>query len=284
MFMEFADCRDWYLGSFPPGEVKRQRARTHDGLYFAYIVGEANTRAANHQIVREWCTMVRERTDWEKYHERLLKQVQDFEKMKSAFAEENAAFETEKKYEEWDREGLKSKLHAAEELLSKERAKWKEAELNAQVANKDKNLAAKDVEIAEFKHRLFEAHDKNESLEIDLETERVKAATAEEAKQRADEARDISTSTLNVALNNYAEAQSIVDTLVSETEWMRTRGVAAIANSILNATEMDEVVAALIDASHAVGHRGGYPECAHHVEEAFGQEFDTRHCLTGACD
>ncbi|KAM0007660.1 hypothetical protein Hdeb2414_s0136g00808861 [Helianthus debilis subsp. tardiflorus] len=269
MFMEFADCRDWYLGSFPPGEVNRQRARTHDGLYFAYIVGEANTRAANHQIVREWCTMVRERTDWEKYHERLLKQVQDFEKMKSAFAEENAAFETEKKYEEWDREGLKSKLHAAEELLSKERAKWKEvckkdnqcmyaarsritdleaqiatlkgkveeveaekarveAELNAQVANKDKNLAAKDVEIAEFKHRLFEAHDKNESLEIDLEAERVKAATAEEAKQRADEARDISTSTLNVAQNNYAEAQSIVDTLVSETEWMHTRGVAAV--------------------------------------------------------
>ncbi|MFS7903765.1 hypothetical protein Hanom_Chr01g00027921 [Helianthus anomalus] len=64
-FMEFAACRDWYLGSFPPGEVNRQRARTHDGLYRAYIVVEANTRAANHQIVREWLTMVRERMDWE---------------------------------------------------------------------------------------------------------------------------------------------------------------------------------------------------------------------------
>ncbi|KAJ0501807.1 hypothetical protein HanHA300_Chr11g0405371 [Helianthus annuus] len=60
-FMEFAPCRDWYLNSFPPGEVNRQRAQTHDGLYHTYIVGEANTHAANHQIVREWRTMVRER-------------------------------------------------------------------------------------------------------------------------------------------------------------------------------------------------------------------------------
>ncbi|KAF5755675.1 hypothetical protein HanPI659440_Chr17g0682921 [Helianthus annuus] len=60
---------------------------------------------------------------------------------------------------------------------------------------------------------------------------------------------------------------------------MHNRGVTAIANSILNATEMDEVVVALIDASHAVGHRGGYLECAQHVEEAFGQQFDTHHCL-----
>ncbi|KAJ0571123.1 hypothetical protein HanHA300_Chr05g0185991 [Helianthus annuus] len=59
---------------------------------------------------------------------------------------------------------------------------------------------------------------------------------------------------------------------------MCARGVAVIANSILNASEMDTVVAALIDASRAVGHRGGYLECAHHVEEAFGQEFDISHC------
>ncbi|MFS8035045.1 hypothetical protein Hanom_Chr17g01588391 [Helianthus anomalus] len=102
--MDFVACRDWYLGSFPPGEVNMQRARIHDGLYRADIDGEANTRAAHHQIVCEWRTMVRERADWEKYRERLLKQ----------------------KSEEWGREGLKSKLHAAEELLSKERAEWKE--------------------------------------------------------------------------------------------------------------------------------------------------------------
>ncbi|MFS8034394.1 hypothetical protein Hanom_Chr17g01580651 [Helianthus anomalus] len=153
-----------------------------------------------------------------------------------------------------------------------------EVELNAFVANMDKDLAAKDVQIAELKCRLFEDHDKNESLEIDHEAERVKAETTEEAKKKVEEARAISTSALNVAQNNYAEAQTIIDTLVAESEWMRSRGVAAITNSILHATELDGAVAALIDASRAVGHRDGYLECAQHVEEAFGQQFDIHHC------
>ncbi|MFS7980919.1 hypothetical protein Hanom_Chr10g00944821 [Helianthus anomalus] len=203
------------------------------------------------------------------------------------------------------------KLRAAKEILSKERDEWKEVckkdnqrmyvarskitDLEAQiatltkkvedveadkerVASKDKDLHTKDVEITELKRRLHEQTDKNESLEIDLEAERVKVATAEEAKQRADEARDISATTFNVAQNNYSEVQSIIDTLVFESEWMRNRGVALIANSILNASEMDAAVVVLIDASRAVGHRGGYLECAHHVEEAFGQEFNISHC------
>ncbi|XP_022011137.1 uncharacterized protein LOC110910556 [Helianthus annuus] len=274
-------------------EVNRQRAQTHDALYHAYVVGEANTHAANHQIVREWRTMVRERAEWEKYHERLLKQVKEYEKAKAAIAEEKAKFEADKKSEEWGREGLRGKLRTAEDLLAKERAEWKkiceknnprmyaarskitdleaqvtelkgkvedvqsdrehvEAELKAQVSSKDKDLAAKDVEIAELKCRLQEQTDKSESLEIDLEAKRVKAATAEEAKQKAKEARDISTSALNVAQNNYSEAQGVVDTLVAEAEWMRGRGVVLMANSILNAGELDGAVASLIDPSRAI--------------------------------
>ncbi|KAM0038074.1 hypothetical protein Hdeb2414_s0013g00410621 [Helianthus debilis subsp. tardiflorus] len=223
--------------------------------------------------------------------------------MKVAFAEEKAKLESDKKSEEWGREGLRGKLRAAKELLTKEHAEWKEickkdnqrmyaartkitdleaqnatltkkfedveadkerveTELKAHVASRDKDLHAKD----------------SESLEIDLEAERVKAATAEEAKQKADEAREINTSALNVAQTNYAETQSIVDTLVSESEWLRSRGIVLIANSILNASELDAAVAALIDASRMVGHRGSYLECARHVEEAFGQEFDVSHC------
>ncbi|KAF5783818.1 hypothetical protein HanXRQr2_Chr11g0512261 [Helianthus annuus] len=34
-FNEFGPCRDWFLNSFPPGEVNQQRARTHDELYQA---------------------------------------------------------------------------------------------------------------------------------------------------------------------------------------------------------------------------------------------------------
>ncbi|MFS8024593.1 hypothetical protein Hanom_Chr16g01465011 [Helianthus anomalus] len=50
--------------------------------------------------------------------------------------------------------------------------------------SKDKDLATNDVEIAELKRRLQEQVDKSKSLEIDLEAEKSKAATAEEAKRR----------------------------------------------------------------------------------------------------
>ncbi|KAJ0476403.1 hypothetical protein HanHA300_Chr13g0477001 [Helianthus annuus] len=317
-FAEFSASREWFLNSFPPGEVNRQRAKTHEMLYRTYILGEANARSANHQIVREWRTMVRERADWEGYRERTLKRIAEFEKSKAALDEERAKFEADKKAEEWGREGLQKKLHNAEEQLAKEKAEFKRicaqdnertyalrqkivgleatvadltskveeaqgektakqqmevelTEAKVQLSNKDKDIHAKDVEIAELKRRLNEQIDRCESLEIDLEAEKVKAADAEEA-------RAVSTAALNVAQTNYSEAQGIVDTLVSEAEWMRTRGVVMVANSILNANELDRAVAALTDAARAVGHRGGYLECADHVEQMLGQEFDTSHC------
>ncbi|MFS8007956.1 hypothetical protein Hanom_Chr14g01267061 [Helianthus anomalus] len=69
--------------------------------------------------------MVKEREDWEKYRERILRRVDDFEKSKAAFVAEKAKFEADKKSGEWGREGLKGKLRAAEELLAKEKAEWK---------------------------------------------------------------------------------------------------------------------------------------------------------------
>ncbi|KAM0038712.1 putative microtubule-associated protein 7 family [Helianthus debilis subsp. tardiflorus] len=317
-FQEFGPAREWFLNSFPPAEVNRQRAKPHELLYRTFVLGEANARAANHQIVREWRTMVRERADWEVYRERMLKRIAEFEKSKAALEEEKAKFEADKKAEAWGREGLQKKLHSVEEQLAKEKAEFKricaqdnerayaarqkivdletkvadltskleeahgekaakqqmEVELfqgRVQLSNKDKDLQAKDVEIAELKRRLNEQIDKCESLEIDLEAEKVKAADAEEA-------RAVSTAALNVAQTNYSEAQGIVDTLVSEAEWLRTRGVVLVANSILNAGELDRAVAALTDAARAVGHRGGYLECASHVEQMLGQEFDISHC------
>ncbi|KAM0018466.1 hypothetical protein Hdeb2414_s0026g00674391 [Helianthus debilis subsp. tardiflorus] len=50
-FQEFGPTREWFLNSFPPAEVNRQRAKPHELLYRAFILGEANARAANHQIV-----------------------------------------------------------------------------------------------------------------------------------------------------------------------------------------------------------------------------------------
>ncbi|MFS7912977.1 hypothetical protein Hanom_Chr02g00136241 [Helianthus anomalus] len=153
-----------------------------------------------------------------------------------------------------------------------------EVDLNAQIVSKNIDLASKDAEIAELKRRLFEVHEKNESLEIDLAAEKVKADTTEEPRKAAEEACQISTSALHVAQTNYSEAQSIVDTLISKSEWMHNHGVVAVASSILNATGLEQAVAALTDVARAVGHLGGYLECTQHVEEALHQHFGTRHC------
>ncbi|KAJ0434628.1 hypothetical protein HanOQP8_Chr17g0669031 [Helianthus annuus] len=115
---------------------------------------------------------------------------------------------------------------------------------------------------------------KTDSLEIDLAAEKVKAEIAEEACK-------VSLTALNVAQENYAEVQSTVEPLLFDHEWMQNFGIAHIANSILNSTELDKVMAALTMAARAAGYRAGYLECAKHVEEALHQHVGSHHCSFG---
>ncbi|KAF5814352.1 hypothetical protein HanXRQr2_Chr03g0110111 [Helianthus annuus] len=167
-FKEFVACPDWFLNSFTLDEVIRQRARTHDGLYQAYVVSEANTRAANHQIVHEWRTMVKERSDWEKYSDRLLREAKDFEKYKVAFVEEKAKFEADRKSEEWGREGLRGKLRTAEELLAKERAEWKKicAKDNERMYAARSKITELECNVAELTGKVEDMQAAKENVEV----------------------------------------------------------------------------------------------------------------------
>ncbi|MFS7968851.1 hypothetical protein Hanom_Chr09g00802361 [Helianthus anomalus] len=62
---------------------------------------------------------------------------------------------------------------------------------------------------------------------------------------------------------------------------MQNFGIAHIANSILNATELDKAVVALTMVAWAAGHRAGYLECAKHVEEVLHQQFGSLRCSAG---
>ncbi|MFS8020249.1 hypothetical protein Hanom_Chr15g01413321 [Helianthus anomalus] len=144
------------------------------------------------------------------------------------------------------------------------------------------------TETFELKRRLHEAQEgleaekkileaerqKTDSLEINLVAEQVKAETAEEAHK-------VSLAALIVAQENYAEVQSMVEPLLSDREWMQNFGIAHIANSILNATELDKEVAALTLVARASGHHARYLECAKHVEEALHQHFGLCRCSVG---
>ncbi|KAJ0684355.1 hypothetical protein HanLR1_Chr11g0390311 [Helianthus annuus] len=123
----------------------------------------------------------------------------------------------------------------------------------------------------EAQENLEAVKQRNDSLEIDLTTEKVKVETTEEAHK-------VSQATLNVAQENYAEVQSTVEPLITDFGWLQHYGLAHIANSILNATELDRAVVALTMVARAAGHHVGCVECAAHVEDALRTRFGTRHC------
>ncbi|KAJ0871806.1 hypothetical protein HanRHA438_Chr11g0516621 [Helianthus annuus] len=77
-----------------------------------------------------------------------------------------------------------------EAKLHRERVDVLEVELSQKLIDKDKDLACKDVVIAELQRRLRESQEalevekqRGESLEIDLAAEKVKAETTEEARK-----------------------------------------------------------------------------------------------------
>ncbi|KAJ0821503.1 hypothetical protein HanPSC8_Chr16g0721001 [Helianthus annuus] len=143
-------------------------------------------------------------------------------------------------------------------------------ELKQQLVSKDRDMAGKDVENAELKHPLRESQGKAESLEIDLEAEKQKAETA-------DEARKVTQVALDIAQDNYAEVQSTFEPLVNNLEWLQQYGVAHAANAVLNSIELDQSVAALTVATRHMGHRDGYIECVSHVEAMLKVKWDDRH-------
>ncbi|KAM0068340.1 hypothetical protein Hdeb2414_s0002g00072041 [Helianthus debilis subsp. tardiflorus] len=109
--------------------------------------------------------MVRERADWEGYRERMLKRIADFEQARAIFDEERAKFDVDKKAEEWGREGLKNKLHNAEQQLAKEKAEFK-------------RICERDNE------RAFAARNKIVDLEAKVAELTVKVEAAQAAKQQ----------------------------------------------------------------------------------------------------
>ncbi|MFS7952611.1 hypothetical protein Hanom_Chr07g00608921 [Helianthus anomalus] len=113
-------------------------------------------------------------------------QVKDFEKMKATLAEEKAAFEAERKSEEWRRKGLKSKLRAAEDLLAKERANWKE------ICKKDnQRMYAARAKITDLEAQNATLTKKVEDFEVDKERFEAELKAQATSKDKDMHAKDV---------------------------------------------------------------------------------------------
>ncbi|KAJ0577315.1 hypothetical protein HanPSC8_Chr05g0210721 [Helianthus annuus] len=116
--------------------------------------------------------------------------------------------------------------------VHRECAEQNQEKLRQQLVSKDRDMASKDAEILELQCRLRESQEKVDSLEIDLEAEKQKAESVVEARK-------VSQAALDVAYDNYAEVQAVVEHLVNDSEWLQQYGIAYVANAVLNSVELD---------------------------------------------
>ncbi|KAF5772053.1 hypothetical protein HanXRQr2_Chr13g0572251 [Helianthus annuus] len=264
------------MGAFPPGEVRHQGDRGHDHLYRSHVYAQANYDSTSYQITHEWHTMYLERAGWEKHQERLAAEAKLFEMAKAEFAKEKAEFEKEKKSEEWGLQGLKKKLQATEDTLAEERRKSHVA------CDKDnQRMFAARTEITNLKARVealtkSEADNKDTYEEDKSHRERVEVLEVEYSQKLIDKDKDLACTDVVITelqrrRRESHEALEVEkqrgDSLEIELTAEKVKAETAeearkIANSILNANELDRAVAALTVASQAAGHHAGYLECA----------------------
>ncbi|MFS7980423.1 hypothetical protein Hanom_Chr10g00939301 [Helianthus anomalus] len=62
--------------------------------------------------------------------------------------------------------------------------------------------------------------------------------------------------------------------------WLKERGIASVAESVLNSEELDKTVAHLLVAARNDGYAQGYAECSHHVVNALKVDWDTSKSAT----
>ncbi|MFS7964017.1 hypothetical protein Hanom_Chr08g00745151 [Helianthus anomalus] len=127
--------------------------------------------------MREWRTMHRKHAQQEVYRSRLAVDANIFEKAKAALAQ--VSTKTIADLSSQNEELTKSKTDFEERYeaakMHRERAEQNQEELRQLLVSKDRDMAIKDVEISELKHRLRESQEKVDSLEIDIEAEMQKA-------------------------------------------------------------------------------------------------------------
>ncbi|MFS7921047.1 hypothetical protein Hanom_Chr03g00232021 [Helianthus anomalus] len=136
---------------------------------------------------------------------------------------DRAKFESDQKTEERSVAGWKRKVEAEAALLSKECKNWRE------ICEKDNN------EWEQIKAEL-------ESVKKDPQLERV---------ERAETSRHLNETEEKLESSETAQvtAESQLEPLKNDMLWLKDRGIISVANSVLNADELDETVAHLLVAA-----------------------------------
>ncbi|XP_021974981.1 sarcolemmal membrane-associated protein-like [Helianthus annuus] len=134
-------------------------------------------------------------------------------------------------------------------------------------------LAIRDTELEELTALVSD----QEQLKKDLELARSEHAessrrlTATEEKLENSETARVS-------------AESELEPLRNDMTWLKDRGIACVAESVLNSKELDKTVADLVVAARRDGYAQGYAECSQHVTSALKVTWDDSKSATFGVD
>ncbi|KAJ0475946.1 hypothetical protein HanRHA438_Chr13g0586301 [Helianthus annuus] len=233
--------------------------------------------------------MCKEWVGFEAFKKKFAEDEAQVAQMKATLEADRAKFESDLKTEEWSVAGWKRKAEAEAALLSKERKNWREIcekDNNEKMGlrNVINNLKAKveklkkqDAEIKKLKQEKAEAGAARDEARSHRErSEQREAKTSRRLAETKEKLENSETA--------RATAESELEPFKSDMLWLKERGIASVADSVLNSEELDKTVAHLLVAAWNDGYAQGYAECSHHVVNALKVDWDTSRSATHGVD
>ncbi|KAJ0545770.1 hypothetical protein HanIR_Chr08g0353451 [Helianthus annuus] len=207
--------------------------------------------------------------------------------------DDQAKFEAERKTEEWSVAGWKRKAEAEAALLSEKRKNWRKIceKDNAEKANLRTIISNLKAEVEKLKNQDAEV----ERLKKEKADAEAALAEARSHRERSEQREEQLKKDLELARSEYTEssrrltkveeklensetarvtAESELEPLKNDMAWLKDRGIACVAESVLNSKELDKTVAKLVVAARRDGYAQGYAECSHHVNDALKVSWD----------
>ncbi|MFS7913081.1 hypothetical protein Hanom_Chr02g00137521 [Helianthus anomalus] len=137
-------------------------------------------------------------------------------------------------------------------------------------------LSLRDKKIEELNALLYE----QEQLMVEVESAKKDLELAR--TEKADTSRRLAETEEKLETSETARvtAESELEPLKSGMLWLKDRGIANVAESVLNSEELDKTVAHLLVAARNDGYAPGYAECSHHVVNALKVDWDTSKSAT----
>ncbi|KAJ0598311.1 hypothetical protein HanLR1_Chr04g0155971 [Helianthus annuus] len=141
---------------------------------------------------------------------------------------------------------------------------------DAEIERLKKEKADVEAALAEARSHRERSEQREEQFKKDLELARSEKTEISRRFEEKLEAYETARTTL----------ESELEPLKNDMLWLKERGIACVAESVLNSEELDKTVACLVVAARKDGYSQGYVECSQHVNSALKVDWDTSKSAT----